>query len=147
MKRFFQHLLSLSAMLALALTATPADAKPGKKGPGFKKQSQSAKAVQSSKGHTGTHRGKSFGPKGHFDSRHRPLVKKAPPPPRRANMRPHMRRPGYVWIPGTWRFSDRYHRYVWVDGFWTRSRPHQRWVQGHWATTPIGWYFVSGYWM
>lgn len=159
MKRFFKHLLSFSAMLVLALTAAPADAKPGKKGKGFKKHGNNTQFVQvsnSPKGHGkkgfahgsfGKKGHKAFGHKGHLDGRGRHVYKKAPPPRRRAYMHRRHWRAGYTWIPGQWHFSYRVGTYVWVDGYWTRTRHGQRWVAGHWDRTPHGWTFHSGYWM
>ncbi|MFH1531128.1 MAG: YXWGXW repeat-containing protein [Pseudomonadota bacterium] len=154
MKRFIKHLLSIAVMLALAFTAAPADAKPGKKGKGLQKHGKNAPMVQASKAPRGSHghmafgnKGpRDFGDKGHFDGRRQHYVRKAPPPMRRAHMQ-RPRRAGYTWIPGTWRFSYRVGNFVWVDGTWARTRPGLRWVDGHWAGSPHGWYFVSGYWM
>ncbi len=159
MKRYFKHLLSLSAMLAFAFTASPADAQPGKKGKGFKghgKNVQVSNAPHSGhgnnafgkKGHIayGKKGHNAYGKKGHFDGRRRHYVKNAPPVRRRARMRRH-RRAGYTWIPGKWSFCQHMGRYTWVDGYWTRTRQHRRWVQGRWASSVNGWHFVSGYWM
>ena len=151
MKRFFRHMLSISAMLALAFTAAPADAHPGKKGKGFKGY---GKTVQVSNAPHCAHNNKAFGKKGHsafgkkgyFDGRRRHYVKNAPPLRRRARMQRN-RRSGYTWIPGKWSFCQHMGRYTWVDGYWTRTRQHRRWVQGRWAPSVNGWHFVSGYWM
>ena len=140
MKRFLT-LLSLSAMLALALHASPADAKSGKKGPGFHKQHAGVKVtkVMMSPGKRITNKRLLLdGQRRHFFSN--------APPPRRQVLRRHARRAGHTWIPGTWRFSHRVGRYVWVDGYWVRTRLSRRWVQGYWGHTPHGWHFVAGYW-
>jgi hypothetical protein len=160
MKRFIKHLLSISAMVALAFTAAPADAQPGKKGKGFKKHGNNAQVVQVSKVPKGAHGKKGFGSKGvgkkgrmahakmgHVDGQGRYFYRKAPPPRRRVLMNRRHVRPGYTWIPGQWRFSYRVGNYVWVDGYWARTRPNHRWVAGHWDATPHGWTFHSGYWM
>jgi hypothetical protein len=135
MKRYAMHLLSLSAMLAIVLSGTHANAHPGKSGKGFKRHGKYGKLVQISNVPTGRHR---------HSARH--LVRRAPPPRRIAHMRRPLRR-GYTWIPGRWQFSYRFETYVWVDGHWSRTRPGRRWVRGNWSRTPHGWYFASGYWM
>jgi len=160
MKRYLKHLLSLSAMLALAFTAAPASAHHGKKGKGFKKHGNNVQFVEVSHSPKGAHGKKKFGKKGfgkkghmaygrkgHFDGRGRYFHKKAPPKRRRARMHRHHRRAGYTWIPGNWRFSYRIGTYVWVDGYWARTRHNHRWVRGHWDRTPYGWTFHAGYWM
>ena len=40
-------------------------------------------------------------------------------------------RPGYVWIPGYWRWGGA--RYVWVGGYWTHPRRGYRWVEPRWV--------------
>lgn len=53
--------------------------------------------------------------------------------------------PGYVWLPGFYRWDE--YAYVWVPGRWDRPpRAHRAWVPGHWARTRHGWYFVEGHW-
>lgn len=53
--------------------------------------------------------------------------------------------PGYVWIPGFYRWDGA--AYVWVAGRWDRPpRPRARWVAGHWAHERGGWYFIEGHW-
>ena len=171
MKRFFKHLVSLSAMAALALTAAPAMAHHGKKGKGFKKQGHNTKFVQASnsphgshgqkaygkkghkafgkKGHVAnSHMGhKAYGKKGHFDGRRQRYVRTIPHQRRRARVSHRTRRAGYAWIPGTWRFCEHHGRYIWADGYWARRQHNRRWVQGQWRATVHGWHFESGYWM
>jgi len=54
--------------------------------------------------------------------------------------------PGYVWVPGYYRWER--NAYLWVPGVWTRPpRPRAAWVPGHWAQDHRhGWYFVEGHW-
>jgi hypothetical protein len=53
--------------------------------------------------------------------------------------------PGYVWIPGFYRWDGA--AYVWVRGRWDRPpRPRARWIPGHWAHERGGWYFIEGHW-
>jgi len=53
--------------------------------------------------------------------------------------------PGYVWVPGYYRWSGR--EYVWVSGRYERPpRARARWVPGRWVHDRGGWYFVEGHW-
>jgi hypothetical protein len=53
--------------------------------------------------------------------------------------------PGYVWVPGYYRWDGA--RYAWATGRWERPpRARARWVAGHWAHERGGWYFVEGHW-
>ena len=53
--------------------------------------------------------------------------------------------PGYVWVPGYYRYSG--NAYVWVGGRYERPpRARARWVRGHWERDRRGWYFVDGHW-
>ena len=60
----------------------------------------------------------------------------APPPPRIERV---VVRPGWVWVPGYWRWAPRAQRYVWMRGYWVRARPGWRWVSPRWV-------FRAGYW-
>jgi len=53
--------------------------------------------------------------------------------------------PGYVWVPGYYRWDGR--AYLWVPGrYATPPRRHARWVPAHWVRERRGWYFVEGRW-
>jgi len=53
--------------------------------------------------------------------------------------------PGYMWLPGFYRWEGR--NYVWVPGRWDRPpRARATWVPAHWARDRRGWYFVEGRW-
>ena len=53
--------------------------------------------------------------------------------------------PGYVWVPGYYRWDGR--AYNWAPGTWVRPpRARARWVPGHWVQTRRGWYYVDGRW-
>ncbi|HEY7290289.1 MAG TPA: hypothetical protein VH583_10680 [Vicinamibacterales bacterium] len=53
--------------------------------------------------------------------------------------------PGYVWLPGYYRWNGA--AYVWAPGRWERPvRPSARWVPGHWVHEHRGWYFAEGHW-
>jgi hypothetical protein len=52
--------------------------------------------------------------------------------------------PGFVWLPGYYRWAGR--DYVWVPGRYERARSHARWVPGRWVHDRHGWYFVEGRW-
>ncbi len=54
-------------------------------------------------------------------------------------------RPGYVWVPGFYRWSGR--AYVWVAGrYVVPPRPRAVWVPGHWVQEPRGWFWIGGAW-
>ena len=65
----------------------------------------------------------------------------APPPPivERVGVRP-----GYVWIPGYWRWGGA--RYVWVGGYWTHPRRGYRWIEPRWVGCGPHWCMHRGYW-
>jgi hypothetical protein len=53
--------------------------------------------------------------------------------------------PGYVWLPGFYRWEGR--NYVWIPGRWDRApRAHARWVPAHWVHDRRGWYMAEGRW-
>jgi WXXGXW repeat (2 copies) len=53
--------------------------------------------------------------------------------------------PGYVWLPGYYRWDGR--AYVWVPGRHVLPpRPRAVWVPGHWAQERRGWFWVEGRW-
>jgi len=53
----------------------------------------------------------------------------APPPPPRYEPLP-VPRPGYVWAPGVWVWSE--NRHVWRTGYWVPARPGHRYVAERW---------------
>ena len=53
--------------------------------------------------------------------------------------------PGYVWVPGLYRWDRA--AYVWVPGQWQRPpRARAVWVPARWAHDRRGWYMVEGHW-
>ena len=53
--------------------------------------------------------------------------------------------PGYVWVPGFYRWEGR--DYLWVAGHYELPpRARARFVQGHWQHDRQGWYYVEGRW-
>ena len=68
----------------------------------------------------------------------------APPPSLEEG--PNMAAPSanYFWNPGCWVFRD--DRYLWRAGSWMPVREDRIWVPAHYAWTPGGCVFVSGYW-
>jgi hypothetical protein len=53
--------------------------------------------------------------------------------------------PGFVWVPGFYRWDGV--QYVWVPGRYERPpRPRARWVPPHWERGRRGWYVVAGRW-
>lgn len=53
--------------------------------------------------------------------------------------------PGYVWVPGFYRWDRA--SYVWVPGTWQRPpRARARWVPARWVHDRRGWYVVEGRW-
>ena len=65
-----------------------------------------------------------------------------PPPPRVVTAPPP--RPGFVWVPGYWRWDGR--RHVWTDGHWVAARPGYRYVPERWAEHDRRWRFEPGRW-
>jgi len=53
--------------------------------------------------------------------------------------------PGYVWLPGYYRWAGA--RYVWVPGrYEIPPRPGVVWVAPHWVHRNGSWVFIAGYW-
>jgi hypothetical protein len=53
--------------------------------------------------------------------------------------------PGFVWVPGYYRWDGR--AYAWAPGRWDRPpRARARWEPAHWQRDRRGWYFVEGRW-
>jgi hypothetical protein len=69
--------------------------------------------------------------------------KTAPPAPR-TEVRPAKPGPGYVWIPGHWKWAGG--RYLWLKGHWEKTRPGQAWVPGHWERKGRSWVYIPGHW-
>lgn len=72
------------------------------------------------------------------------VVRFGPPPPPRQMMitRPG---PGYVWVPGSYRWTRS--RYVWSRGVWAIPPRHRTaWVPGYWAARRGGYVWIAGYW-
>ena len=65
----------------------------------------------------------------------------APPPPREERV---VVRPGYVWTPGYYRYSE--NRYVWVGGTYVVERPGYRWRPHRWTNVNGRWHFEEGGW-
>ena len=67
------------------------------------------------------------------------------PPPIRAEVVGVAPGPGYVWLPGYYRYDGG--GYLWVGGRWDRPpRRNARWERGHWQRDRRGWYYVEGRW-
>jgi hypothetical protein len=66
------------------------------------------------------------------------------PPPVVVERRVTAPGPGFVWLPGYYRWAGR--DYVWVPGRYERARSHGRWVPGRWVHDRHGWYYVEGRW-
>ncbi|MEP9350067.1 hypothetical protein [Xanthobacter sp. KR7-225] len=73
-----------------------------------------------------------------------PSLNQPPAPRREARPAP---RPGYVFVPGHWRWSSRQRRYVWEQGDWVRDRPGLRFVGPRWVLRRGEWSFVPGHWV
>ncbi|MBS0569582.1 MAG: YXWGXW repeat-containing protein [Proteobacteria bacterium] len=54
-------------------------------------------------------------------------------------------RPGYVWIPGYYRWGGV--RYAWVGGYWVHARPGYRWYPSRWETCGRHWCYRGGRWV
>jgi WXXGXW repeat (2 copies) len=53
--------------------------------------------------------------------------------------------PGFVWVPGFYRWQRA--GYVWVPGRWDRPpRARAVWVPARWVHARRGWYLVEGHW-
>ena len=67
------------------------------------------------------------------------------PPPLRAETVVVAPAPGYVWVPGYYRWDGA--AYIWMPGRYERPpRGRARWVPAHWERDRRGWYFVEGRW-
>ena len=67
------------------------------------------------------------------------------PPPLRSEAVIVSPGPGYIWVPGYYRYDGG--GYLWVGGRWDRPpRGRGRWVPSHWERDRRGWYFVEGHW-
>lgn len=57
-------------------------------------------------------------------------------------------RPGYVWAPGAWVWSN--NRHVWRAGYWVAAKPGYRYVPERWEPYTDGgkqkWRYVSSSW-
>lgn len=62
-----------------------------------------------------------------------PMVVVNPPP-----------RPGYLWAPGYWGWSDG--RHVWLNGSWLRERPGYAYWQPRWVMRDGYWWLQRGQW-
>jgi hypothetical protein len=62
-----------------------------------------------------------------------PMLVVAPPP-----------RPGYVWVPGYWGWSNG--RHVWLNGSWLRERPGYAYWQPRWVERDGRWWLERGQW-
>jgi WXXGXW repeat (2 copies) len=78
------------------------------------------------------------------DARTHVYVRIGPPAPI-VEVRPVAPGPGYVWVPGTYRWDRR--AYIWAPGRWVRPpRGHGVWIQPRWVHGRHGWYEVPGRW-
>jgi hypothetical protein len=75
----------------------------------------------------------------------RVYVRTGPPPLRREAVLVSPG-PGYVWVPGYYRYERS--GYLWVGGRYERPpRARARWVAGHWQQDRRrGWFYVQGHW-
>ena len=65
------------------------------------------------------------------------------PPPDRVEVIP-AGRPGYVWVPGYYRWDGRQH--VWVRGRYVVERRGYRWHPAHWEESSGRYHFEQGHW-
>jgi hypothetical protein len=66
-----------------------------------------------------------------------------PPPALLVEVEPQ-HRPGYVWVPGFWRWNGVSH--VWVKGHFIVARRGHKYVPEHWVETNGKWIFYPGVW-
>jgi len=66
----------------------------------------------------------------------------APPAPMQVEMPPP--RPGYLWTPGYWGWSNG--RHVWLSGSWLRERPGYAYWQPRWVVRDGRWWLQRGQW-
>lgn len=69
------------------------------------------------------------------------------PPPLPVYDQPPLPGPGYIWVPGTWAWSDWLDDYYWVPGYWTRPpRIGLLWTPAWWGWDNGAFLFHEGYW-
>ena len=73
-------------------------------------------------------------------------VKTAPPPPPKRVKVVVKRRPGYVWVPGHWRWHRGDQRHIWQPGHFVKAQPGKDYVAPRWQQTPEGWIFIKAQW-
>ena len=68
------------------------------------------------------------------------------PPPRRVDIAGAIPGPGWLWIPGHYKW-DRTNGYLWETGHWDRApRGYRRWEPGRWRRERGGWFWTEGHW-
>ncbi|MDY7560626.1 hypothetical protein QN382_00765 [Pseudomonas sp. 10B1] len=67
------------------------------------------------------------------------------PPPERIIEAVPIRREGFIWAHGYWRWDGA--RYVAIGGHWEALRPGYRYVHPHWEHRPDGWHWRGGSWV
>jgi hypothetical protein len=51
----------------------------------------------------------------------------------------------HVWVNGDYSYNHRSHTYVQKNGYWHKPN-NSTYVQGHWQTSPNGYYWINGTW-
>ena len=68
----------------------------------------------------------------------------APPPVRTETIPKH--KPGYVWAPGHWSWSERGRKHVWIPGRLLKEKRGARWVPDQWVEKDGRYRFSEGHW-
>ena len=66
------------------------------------------------------------------------------PPTRTETIPKH--KPGYVWAPGYWSWSERGHKHVWIPGRLLKEKRGARWVPDQWVEKDGRYRFSEGRW-
>jgi len=66
-----------------------------------------------------------------------------PPPPPKAEIKPHAPGPKAVWVSGHWNWTS--HNWVWIPGSWVK-KAKGHWVPGYWKRGLRGYGWVRGHW-
>jgi len=69
------------------------------------------------------------------------------PPPLPYYEQPPLPGPDYLWVPGTWAWSDDIDDYYWVPGYWDLPpEPGLLWTPAWWGWDNYGYRYHQGYW-
>ena len=76
------------------------------------------------------------------------VVLRKPTQPVQVLRKPERDNPNQVWMPATWRWSDRKHAYEWRPGHWVERKGKKRtFQQGRWVAVRKGFKWEEGKWV